>query len=152
MLVLLVEDNPAEARLTQEALRETGFKHDLQIVSDGEMATQYLRREREFGSAPTPSLILLDLNLPRKHGREVLHEIKTDPQLAFIPVIVVSNSRAFDDINEVYRLQGNCYLTKSPDLDEFFASIRSLAEFWLNHVQLPNAEEIEGHPSLPFPV
>ncbi|WP_038165847.1 response regulator [Verrucomicrobium sp. BvORR106] len=138
MLVLLVEDNPAEARLTQEALQETGFKYDLKIVSDGEMATQFLRRECGFSEMPTPNLILLDLNLPRKHGREVLQEIKSDPLLSFIPVIVVSNSHAPDDINEVYRLQGNCYLTKSADLDEFFSAIKALAEFWLSKAKLPS--------------
>lgn len=94
MLVLLVEDNPAEARLTQEALQETGFTYDLKIVSDGEMATQFLRKECGFSEMPTPNLILLDLNLPRKHGREVLQEIKSDPLLSYIPVIVVSNSHA----------------------------------------------------------
>lgn len=137
MTLLLVEDNPAEARLTQEALRETGLHHDLHVVTDGQMATDFLHRVNGYGHAPVPSMILLDLNLPKKHGREVLQEIKSDPVLSGIPVIILSNSQASEDVNEAYRLCANSYLTKPADLDELFAKIRALVEFWFRNAQLP---------------
>ena len=137
MLVLLVEDNPAEARLTQEALRETGFVHELHIVSDGEKATQFLHRQNGFANAATPGIVLLDLNLPRKSGREVLREMKSDPSLCSIPVIVISNSISPDDVNDVYRLNGNCYLVKPQDLDSMFEMVRTMVDFWFRKAQLP---------------
>jgi two-component system, chemotaxis family, response regulator Rcp1 len=137
MNVLLVEDNPAEARLTQEALHETGLQHELTIVTDGEMATDYLRRQNGFANARAPNLVLLDLNLPRKNGREVLREMKADPTLCVIPVIVVSNSTLPEDIEAVYRLNGNSYLCKSGTIDEFFSAIESLVDFWCRRAQLP---------------
>lgn len=137
MLVLLVEDNPAEARLTREALLDSGVRHELQVVSDGELATRFLRREAPYIGAPRVSLILLDLNLPGKHGCEVLREIKNDPSLALIPVVVISNSQSPDDISEAYRHHASCYLKKAADLEAFFSSVRSMAEFWLQHVCLP---------------
>ena len=140
--ILLVEDNPAEARLTEEALRESGLLYELVVVTDGEMATEYLRKEKRFTDAKAPSLVLLDLNLPRKNGREVLSEIKADPELCMIPVIVVSNSRRREDIDEVYRLKGNSYLSKSASLDDWFSAIRSLVEFWCLRAQLPGAESV----------
>ena len=137
MLILLVEDDPSEARLTREALAQTGLEHELCAVSDGEKATQYLRREIGYENAQTPELILLDLNLPRKHGREVLREIKADPVLCRIPVIVISNAVSPEDVDNVYRLNGNCYLVKPHDLDELFALIRTLVDFWIRKACLP---------------
>jgi len=142
MLILLVEDNPAEAKLTREALIESGFAHELIVVTDGEMATEYLRKEKRFVDAKEPSLVLLDLNLPRKNGREVLSEIKADPKLCMIPVIVVSNSRRREDIEDVYRLKGNSYLSKPAALDDWFSAIRSLVEFWCLRAQLPGCESL----------
>lgn len=140
MTLLLVEDNPAEARLTHEALRETGLKHDLRVVTDGQMASDYLHRVNGYSDAPVPCMILLDLNLPKKHGSEVLKEIKSDPKLSGIPVIILTNSQAPEDINEAYRLCANSYLTKPVDLDELFAKIRALVDFWFHNAHLP--EEI----------
>lgn len=137
MLILLVEDDAAEARLTQMALHRTGIAHHLQIVTDGEMALQFLRREGPYVGAATPSIVLLDLNLPRKPGTEVLREIKSDSDLCSIPTIVLSNSRAPEDIKNVYRLRGNCYLSKPTELEELFAMMRSLVEFWLRRAVLP---------------
>jgi len=137
MNVLLVEDDPAEARLTCEAFQEAGVHHELHHVTDGEIATRYLWRLKGYEHVPSPSIVLLDLNLPGKHGREVLREIKSDPVLHSIPVIVVSNSRAREDIDEVYRLHGNGYLIKPGDFDDFILMVRSLADFWLRRAQLP---------------
>ena len=137
-MVLLVEDNPAEARLTKEALAQSGLKHELCVVTDGQMASDYVHRINGFGEALRPSLILLDLNLPRKHGREVLKELKSDPLLSTIPVIVVTNSGAPEDIEEAYRLCANSYITKPADLDDLFAVIKSLVEFWFEKARLPD--------------
>lgn len=137
MHILLVEDNPAEARLTQEALRESGLQHELAIVTDGEMATDYVRNENGFADAPMPNLILLDLNLPRKNGREVLRDLKSDPCLSMIPVIVVTNSTSPEDVEAVYRLKGNSYLSKPETLDGLFSAMRSLVDFWCLRAQLP---------------
>ena len=139
MFVLLVEDNQAEALLTQEALRDSGHPCELKTVHDGEMASQFLRQQGGYAEAPRPNIILLDLNLPRKDGRELLREIKSDAQLATIPVIVVSNSSSPEDIEEVYRLKGNCYLVKPPELDDLFIMVRSMVDFWFRHVHLPSA-------------
>ncbi len=139
MTILLIEDDPAEAMLTQEALRETGLKIALFVVGDGEAATEFLRRGPGYENVPLPDVILLDLNLPRKHGREVLRDIKSNPALCSIPIIVVSNSRSREDVNEVYALKGNGYLAKPGDLLEFFAMIRSLVDFWLCKARLPSA-------------
>jgi CheY-like chemotaxis protein len=144
IFVLLVEDNLAEAHLTQEALRECGHPCEMEVVHDGEMATQFLRREGDYAAAPTPNVILLDLNLPRKDGRELLREIKSDPGLSSIPVIVVSNSHSPEDIKEVYRLKGNCYLVKPPELQELFAMIRSLVDFWFRRVRLPPIDTLSS--------
>jgi two-component system, chemotaxis family, response regulator Rcp1 len=137
MTILLVEDDLAEAKLTQEALQETGLAYQLFTVGNGEDAIDFLRRSAAYSNAPTPDVVLLDLNLPRKHGREVLREIKSDPVLHRIPIIVVSNSRSREDVDEVYHLNGNGYLTKPGDLLEFFAMIRSLVDFWLCKARLP---------------
>jgi CheY-like chemotaxis protein len=137
MHVLLVEDDLAEARLTCEAFREVDVKHVLHHVTNGERATQYLRHQNGYEKEPSPNIVLLDLNLPGMNGREVLRDIKTDPIRHSIPVIVVSNSRSREDIDEVYRLHGNGYLIKPADFDDFVLMVRSLADFWLRRVQLP---------------
>ncbi len=137
MRILLIEDNPAEARLTMEALHEAGVEHELFTVGDGEAATAYLRREGGYEGVKRPDLIFLDLNLPRKDGREVLRDIKGDPLLASIPVIVITNSRAPEDIDQVYQLRANCYLVKPPDLDDFFNMMGRVVDFWWNTVRLP---------------
>ena len=137
MNVLLVEDDPAEARLTCEAFREAKVQHVLHHVTDGETAIRYLWRLDGYQHTPSPSIILLDLNLPGKHGREVLREIKADPVLHSIPVIVVSNSHSREDIEEVYRLHGNGYMIKPGDFEDFIQMVRSLADFWLRRAALP---------------
>ena len=139
MRILLVEDNPAEARLTQEALGEAGIDHELFLVGDGEAATAYLKRGPGYRDAVRPDLVFLDLNLPRKDGRQVLREVKEDIALASIPIIVITNSSAAEDIDQVYRLKANCYLVKPPDLNEFFSMIRQIVEFWWLTAQLPSA-------------
>lgn len=138
MRILLVEDNAAEAKLTREALLEAGVDHELFVVPDGETAARFLNRDSGYENAPQPNFILLDLNLPRKPGFEVLAEIKADPLLRHIPVIVISNSQAREDIDKVYRLRGNTYVCKSGDLEEFFATVKAMAEFWMRKAQLPS--------------
>ena len=137
-MLLLVEDNPAEARLTREALAECGHADDLKVVEDGQAACDYLHQTNGFGGAKRPNMILLDLNLPKMHGREVLRTIKSDPALSDIPVIVVSNSCSPDDIKESYRLCANSYITKPADIDELFSVIRSLVEFWFQKARIPD--------------
>ena len=144
MKILLIEDNACEADLTREALREAGISHELFVVEDGEAATDFLRREGVHANAAMPNIVLLDLNLPRKCGREVLAEIKGDRLLCRIPVIVVSNSQAIDDIDAVYQLGGNSYLVKSGDLDEYFVSVKALVEFWMRRARLPSVAS-DGH-------
>lgn len=135
--LLLVEDSPADIRLAQEVLRDAGFVHELLVARDGEQALRLLRREAEFAAAPTPDLILLDLNLPRKDGREVLREIKQDPKLRQIPVLVLSTSRADSDVRACYDAHANCYLAKPVDLAEFGRLAMLIRDFWLGMVQLP---------------
>ena len=138
MKILLVEDNACEADLTREALREAGIQHDLFVVEDGEAATEFLRQEGAYANATMPDIVLLDLNLPRKGGIEVLSDIKGDVGLSRVPVIVVSNSEAMEDIDAVYQLGGNSYLVKSGDLDRYFASVKALVEFWMRTARLPS--------------
>jgi chemotaxis family two-component system response regulator Rcp1 len=135
--ILLVEDNPGDVLLTQEALREGRLAHRLSVTEDGEEAMHFLRREGKFADAPRPDLILLDLNLPKKDGRELLQEVKGDPTLRHIPVIVLTTSEAEQDIWRAYKLHANCYLTKPIEMDDFLRKIRSLEEFWLTIVCLP---------------
>jgi chemotaxis family two-component system response regulator Rcp1 len=137
--LLLVEDNPGDVRLTREALKTGEVAVNLSVAKDGVEAIDFLRRRGEFESAPHPDLILLDLNLPRKNGREVLSEIKSDPELKRIPVLVMTTSRADQDIHRAYSLNANCYITKPMDLDEFLRIVRSIEEFWLKTVTLPTA-------------
>ena len=135
--ILLVEDNPGDVRLTREALREGKVRNNLAVASDGFEAIAYLRKEAGYAGALRPDLILLDLNLPRKDGREVLQEIKADPSLRNIPVVVLTSSQAEEDIVRVYDLHANCYVTKPVDLDQFFRVVESIEDFWLTTVKLP---------------
>lgn len=135
--VLLVEDNPGDVRLTKEAMKEGRLINHLNVVSDGVEATDFLWRRGKFQTAPRPDLILLDLNLPRKNGREVLQEIKADPELRRIPVMVLTTSNANQDLRRAYDLHANCYITKPVDLDQFLAVVRSIEHFWFNIVTLP---------------
>ncbi len=137
MEILLVEDNPADVRLMREALRESGVGDDLRIATDGVEALAYLRREGRYAGVPRPHLILLDLNLPRKSGHEVLAEIKSDPELKLIPVVILTTSASPEDIHRSYELHANCYITKPVDLDRFIGAIKTLGELWLNVARLP---------------
>ncbi|MCL4474207.1 MAG: response regulator [Actinobacteria bacterium] len=141
--ILLVEDNPGDVRLTQEALKETKVLNNLEVVNDGVEAMAYLHREGEFAEAKRPDLILLDLNLPRKDGREVLEEIKQDPELRQIPVVVLTVSQAEQDIYRTYDLHCNCYITKPINLDQFIEVIKAIENFWLSIVKLPPNGENE---------
>ena len=137
--VLLVEDNPGDARLTIEALKTEGKMYNrISVVEDGIEALAFLHREGQYADAVRPDLILLDLNLPRKDGREVLAEIKQDQILKRIPVVVLTSSQAEQDILASYDLQVNCYVTKPVELDDFLAVVRSIENFWLSIVQLPS--------------
>ncbi len=135
--ILLVEDNPADVRLTQEALKEAKVSNNLAVVDDGEKAMAYLRREETYTDATVPDLILLDLNLPRKDGREVLAEIKADPRLRQIPVVVLTTSAAEEDILRSYDLHANCYVTKPVQFEQFVTIVKSIEDFWLTIVTLP---------------
>ena len=135
--VLLVEDNPGDVRLTQEVLREGKISNRLSVAIDGVEALAFLRREAAFADAPRPDLILLDLNLPKKDGREVLAEIKEDESLRQIPVVVLTTSKAEEDIIRSYELYANCYITKPVDLDKFISIIQKIEQFWMTIVKLP---------------
>jgi CheY-like chemotaxis protein len=137
--ILLVEDNPGDVRLTQEALREGKIGNSLHVVEDGESAMAFVRREGEFAGMPRPDLILLDLNLPRMDGREVLAQIKADPDLKRIPVVVLTTSRAEEDVLKAYELNANCYITKPVDFEQFIKVVSAVEEFWLTIVRLPAA-------------
>jgi two-component system, chemotaxis family, response regulator Rcp1 len=135
--ILLVEDSPGDVKLTQEALRDAEVPNSLHIARDGEEAMRFLRQEAEFADVPKPDLILLDLNMPRMDGREVLAAIKADPALRRIPVIILTTSQSEDDIAEAYSLAANCYVAKPVDLDEFLDVVRAIDDFWLTLVKLP---------------
>lgn len=135
--ILLVEDNPGDVRLTREALKEGKVLNHLHVVEDGEDAVRFLRREGEFDGAVRPDLVLLDLNLPRKSGHEVLEEIKTDTDLRRIPVVVLTSSEAETDIARSYDRYANAYITKPVDLDQFISVVRAVEDFWLEVVRLP---------------
>ncbi len=135
--VLLVEDNPGDVRLTKEALREGKVRNNLHVAPDGVEALAFLRREGQYASAVRPDLVLLDLNLPRKDGREVLEEMKSDPALMNIPVVVLTSSQAEQDILKAYNLHANCYVTKPVDLDQFITVVKSIENFWFTIVKLP---------------
>ncbi|HWV59004.1 MAG TPA: response regulator [Longimicrobiales bacterium] len=138
--ILLVEDNPGDVRLTREALREGKVRNNLNVVPDGEKALAYLRREGPYADAVRPDLILLDLNLPRMSGREVLEAIKAEPRFRSIPVVILTSSEAEQDIVRAYQLNANCYVTKPVDLDQFISVVKSIEDFWLTIVRLPPAD------------
>jgi two-component system, chemotaxis family, response regulator Rcp1 len=135
--ILLVEDSPSDTELTLEALKDFKVRNHVSIVEDGVLALQFLRREGQYAEAPRPDLIMLDLNLPRKDGREVLSEIKADNQFKTIPVVVLTTSRADQDILRAYELNANCYITKPVDFDQFLEVVRCIETFWLYIVALP---------------
>jgi CheY-like chemotaxis protein len=135
--ILLVEDNPGDVRLTVEALRGTKVAKELNVVGDGEAAIDYLRQRGVYSDATRPDLVLLDLNLPRLDGRGVLADIKSDPVLATIPILVLTSSAADEDIARSYELHANCYISKPVDFTEFLAAVRSIEGFWLKIVKLP---------------
>ena len=138
--VLLVEDNPGDVRLTKEALKEGKLLNQLTVVGDGVEALSFLRKEGKYADALQPELILLDLNLPKKDGREVLAEIKADPNLRRIPVVVLTTSSAEEDILKIYDLHANCYITKPVDLEQFMGVVKSIEDFWVSVVKLPSHE------------
>lgn len=134
--ILLVEDNPGDVRLTQEVLKDGKVNNHLSIVDDGEKAISFLKKQPPYTQAPHPDLILLDLNLPRKDGREVLEIIKANEQWRRIPVVILTTSRAEEDIIKAYDLHANCYIAKPIDLDQFIKVVKSIEEFWLTIVKL----------------
>lgn len=135
--ILLVEDNPGDVRLAQEALKESKVRNRLFVVDDGVEAMEFLHQQGKYSNAPQPDLILLDLNLPRKSGREVLAEVKTDEILKRIPVVVLTVSRAEEDIIKCYNNYANCYITKPLDFNQFMEVTKSIEDFWLTIVKLP---------------
>ena len=138
--VLLVEDNAADVRLTREAMKEGRILNNLHVVGDGEAAIDFLMQRPPFADAPRPDLVLLDLNLPKKSGREVLAVIKQSPALKTIPVVVLTTSRAEEDILKTYQLHANCFITKPVDLDNFIKVVHQVEDFWLLVVRLPRAD------------
>ena len=138
--ILLVEDNPGDVRLTKEALKDAKVLNEIHVARDGVEAMQFVHREGSFANAPMPDLILLDLNLPRKDGREVLAEIKKDPKLQHIPVVVLTTSKADEDIIKTYNLHANAYITKPVDLNRFVEIMHALEQFWFTIVKLPPKE------------
>lgn len=141
--VLLVEDNPGDVRLTREALKDAKVMVNLSIVQDGVEAIEFLRRQGKYPASPRPELILLDLNLPRKNGREVLAEIKDDPDLKSIPVVVLTTSSSDEDVFRSYQLHANCYIRKPVDLDGFMKVVHSIDDFWLSVVSVPRVSRHE---------
>ncbi|MDQ3942999.1 MAG: response regulator [Actinomycetota bacterium] len=135
--ILLVEDNPGDARLAAEAIKENKVRNNLHQVRDGVEAMRFLRREAPYAGVPVPDLILLDLNLPRKDGREVLEEIKGDPELRLVPVVVLTTSAAERDLIKSYNLHANAYVIKPIDLDRFIEVVRAIESFWFTIVKLP---------------
>ena len=135
--ILLVEDNPGDVRLTQEAFKEGSILNNLHVVKDGVEAMSFLRQEGSYAGSVQPDIIILDLNLPRKDGRETLAEIKADPNLKRIPVIILTTSKAEEDVLNSYDLHANCYITKPINLNEFMKVIRTIEDFWFMIVRLP---------------
>ncbi len=135
--ILLVEDNPADARLTMEALKDGKVRNNLTVIEDGVEAMAYLRNEGKYTNAVRPDLIVLDLNLPKKDGREVLAEVKGDPSLKTIPVVIMTVSKAEEDILKSYDLHANCFVTKPVDFTQFMRVVRTIEDFWLTIVKLP---------------
>jgi chemotaxis family two-component system response regulator Rcp1 len=135
--ILMVEDNPGDVRLTREAFKEGKVRNQLHVAADGVAALDFLYRRPPHQRAPRPDLILLDLNLPRKDGREVLETIKSDPSLKTIPVVILTTSQAEEDVVRAYRLSANCYVTKPVDFEQFMRIVQTIEEFWLSVVTLP---------------
>jgi two-component system, chemotaxis family, response regulator Rcp1 len=135
--ILLVEDSPGDVRLTKEALRDAKVRNNLHVASDGMEATDFLKQQGKHANAPHPDLILLDLNLPKKGGWQVLEEIKADPRLKSIPVVILTTSGAEEDILRSYQHHANCYITKPVDLDQFLKVVKTIDNFWLTIVKLP---------------
>jgi CheY-like chemotaxis protein len=142
--ILLVEDSPSDTDLTLEALKDFKVRNHVSVVEDGVLAMQFLRRQGAYAQAPRPDLIMLDLNLPRKDGREVLAEIKGDNLLKTIPIVVLTTSRAEKDILSAYELNANCYINKPVDFNQFLEVVRSIESFWLFVVTLPPAAKAGG--------
>jgi CheY-like chemotaxis protein len=136
--ILLIEDNAGDARLAKEALRDAKVRNNLTWIPDGVEAISFLRRQGRFEKAPRPDLILLDLNLPKKDGREVLSEIKSDDAFRRIPVVILTTSQAEEDILKAYHLNANCYISKPVDLDQFIRVVKTIEDFWLTIVKLPS--------------
>ena len=137
--ILLVEDNPGDVELTREALHDSKVHMRLHVVPDGVEALAFLRCQGPYADAPRPDLVLLDLNLPRKDGRGVLADVKQDPELKHIPIVILTSSQAEQDILRAYELQANCYVTKPVDLDQFITIVRSIEQFWFTIVKLPRS-------------
>ena len=135
--ILLVEDNPGDVRLAEEALKDSKIKNNLYVANDGEQAIDFLRQVGEYAGKPKPDIILLDLNLPKKDGREVLAEIKNDDNLKVIPVVVITSSQAEEDILKSYHLHANCYIKKPLDMDQFEKIVKTIQDFWFTIVKLP---------------
>jgi CheY-like chemotaxis protein len=135
--ILMVEDNPGDVRLTREALKDAKVSNTLRVVEDGAAALDFLYQRGDYADAPRPDLILLDLNLPKKNGREVLEEIKQDAQLKTIPVVILTTSQAEEDVVRAYSLHANCYITKPVDFAQFTKIVRTIEDFWLSIVTLP---------------
>ena len=136
--ILLVEDNPGDIELTKEAFQQGKIANNIEVATDGVKAMALLRKEGEFADSLTPDIILLDLNLPKKDGREVLSEIKNDDQLKSIPVIILTTSQADEDVNNAYSNHANCYIRKPVDMDSFMEITHKIEDFWLSIVKLPN--------------
>ena len=139
--ILLVEDSPSDIELTIEALKEGRVANNLSVVGDGVEALDFLRRRGTYVNAPRPDLILLDLNLPRLDGRKVLADIKKDPSLMKIPVVVLTTSAAEQDVLKIYELHANCFISKPVDLDQFIRVVKSIDDFWLTVVRLPSTDD-----------
>lgn len=135
--ILMVEDNPGDVRLTREAMKDAKVSNTLRVVEDGVAALDFLYQRGDYGDAPRPDLILLDLNLPKKNGREVLEEIKQDARLKTIPVVILTTSQAEEDVVRAYSLHANCYITKPVDFAQFTKIVRTIEDFWLSIVTLP---------------
>ncbi|MDN3515480.1 MAG: response regulator [Candidatus Brocadia sp.] len=135
--ILLVEDSPGDVRLTRESLKEAKIRNNLHVVADGAEAMNFLRKKDKYADTPRPDIILLDLNLPKKDGREVLAEIKADDTLKSIPVVVLTISKAEEDILKSYNLHANCYITKPIDFGQFIAIVKAIEDFWFTIVKLP---------------
>jgi CheY-like chemotaxis protein len=140
--ILLVEDNPADVRLTKEALKEGKVYSNLHWAKDGVEALEFLRRQGKHAGAPRPDIVLLDLNLPKKDGRQVLQDIKNDENLKRIPVVILTTSKAEEDVLKSYNLHANCYVTKPVDLEQFIRVVKSIDTFWLTVVTLPNGDYV----------